>query len=49
VAEVRDFVQNTLNERPPRVSGEDGQKALAIAVAAEKSHLKSEPVQVSAE
>jgi predicted dehydrogenase len=49
VSEVRDFVQNTLNDRPPRVSGEDGLKALAIAVAAEKSHLKSEPVQVSAE
>jgi predicted dehydrogenase len=49
VAEVRDFVQNTLNDRTPRVSGEDGLKALAIAVAAEKSHLKSEPVQVSAE
>jgi predicted dehydrogenase len=49
VAEVRDFVRNTLTERPPRVSGEDGLKALAIAVAAEKSHLKAEPVQVSAE
>jgi predicted dehydrogenase len=48
IAEVRDFVQNVLNDRPPRVSGEDGLKALAIAVAAENSHLRSQPVQVSA-
>lgn len=49
VAEVQDFVRNVLNDRPPRVSGEEGLRALAIAVAAERSHLKSEPVQVLAE
>lgn len=46
VAEVRDFVQNMLHERPPRVSGEDGLKALAIAVAAEQSHLHGKPCRV---
>jgi predicted dehydrogenase len=38
VAEVRDFVHNVLHDRPPRVSGEDGMKALEIAIAAEESH-----------
>ena len=32
-----------LSDRAPRVSGEDGLKALAIAVAAENSHLQSNP------
>src|SRR5579863_6193430 len=36
--EDRDFVKSILDGRMPRVSGEDGLKALAIAVAAEKSH-----------
>ena len=36
VAEVRDFVDNMLNDRPPRVTGQDGLRALEIAVAAEK-------------
>ena len=49
VAEVRDFVQSVLNDRPPRVTGEDGLKALAIAVAAENSHVRSEAVKVSTE
>jgi predicted dehydrogenase len=38
VAEVRDFVHNMVHDRPPRVSGEDGMKALEIAIAAEESH-----------
>jgi predicted dehydrogenase len=46
VAEVNDFVQSMLNERLPRVSGEDGLKALEIAVAAENSHLQSRPCRV---
>jgi predicted dehydrogenase len=46
VAEVRDFVQNILHDRPPRVSGEDGLRALEIAVAAENSHLQSKPCSV---
>lgn len=47
LAEVRDFVQNMLEDRPPRVSGEDGLKALAIAVAAENSHLQGKPWEVT--
>jgi inositol 2-dehydrogenase len=47
LAEVRDFVSNMLNDRPPRVTGEDGLKALAIAVAAENSHLQGRPCEVS--
>ena len=46
LAEVRDFVQNILNDRPPRVSGDDGLKALAITVAAEHSYLQSKAVGV---
>jgi scyllo-inositol 2-dehydrogenase (NAD+) len=41
VAEVKDFIQNVAQDRPPRVSGEDGLRALAIAVAAERSYLQS--------
>ena len=37
LAEVRDFVDNMLHDRPPRVSGEDGLRSLEIAVAAENS------------
>ena len=47
LAEVRDFVQNMLNDRPPQVSGEDGLKALAIAVAAENSHRERRPCEVT--
>jgi scyllo-inositol 2-dehydrogenase (NAD+) len=44
--EVRDFVKNILDGRAPRVSGDDGLKALAIAVAAEESHKQAKPVAV---
>jgi predicted dehydrogenase len=47
LAEIRDFVESILQDRPPRVSGEDGLKALAIAVAAEDSHLQAMPTKVS--
>jgi len=47
VAEARDFVHNMLNDYPVRVSGEDGLKALAIAVAAENSHLQKRPCQIA--
>lgn len=47
VAEVRDFVDNVLNERPPQVTGRDGLRALEIAVAAEKSYLEGKPCGVS--
>ncbi len=46
LAEVRDFVQTILLDREPMVSGDDGLKALAVAVAAEESHKKSMPVAV---
>jgi inositol 2-dehydrogenase len=49
LAEVRDFVQSILHDRAPRVSGEDGLRALAIAVAAEASHKQSLPVAVELE
>jgi inositol 2-dehydrogenase len=47
LAEVRDFVQNILNDRPVRVTGEDGLKALGIAVAAENSHVQGKPAKVT--
>ena len=47
LAEVRDFVHNMLHGLAPRVTGDDGLKALAIAVAAEKSHLHSKPIEVA--
>jgi predicted dehydrogenase len=47
LAEVRDFVQNILNDRPLRVSGDDGLKALAMAVAAENSYLQKTAVKVT--
>ena len=46
LAEVRDFVQNILHDRELRVTGDDGLKALAIAVAAEESHKQSVPIVV---
>ena len=48
VAEVRDFVHNILHDKPLRISGEDGLRALEIAVAAESSHLQSKPCSVPA-
>jgi scyllo-inositol 2-dehydrogenase (NAD+) len=47
LAEIQDFVDSILQDRPPRVSGEDGLKALAIAVAAENSHLQAKATKVS--
>ena len=47
LAEIRDFVDTMLHDRPPRVGGEEGLKALAIAVAAENSHLQAQPAKVA--
>jgi scyllo-inositol 2-dehydrogenase (NAD+) len=47
VAEVRDFVDNMLNDRPPRVTGDDGLRALEIAVAAENSYREGKSCGVS--
>lgn len=44
--EVRDFVQRILAGQPPRVSGLDGRHALAIALAAERSHRESRAVSM---
>lgn len=49
VAEVRDFVSNIVNDRPLRVGGEEGLRALEIAVAAESSYLQSRPCRVARE
>ncbi len=46
IAEMRDFVDCILHDRQPRITGEDGLKALAIAVAAETSHLNGQAVKV---
>jgi scyllo-inositol 2-dehydrogenase (NAD+) len=47
LAEVRDFVDRILNDRPPSVTGEDGLKALTLAAAAEESHHESKTVRVT--
>jgi predicted dehydrogenase len=49
LAEVRDFVQNVLDDKPVRVTGEDGLKALATAVAAESSMKQARAVKVTLE
>ena len=49
VLEMRDFVHNILHDKPLRVSGNDGIKALAIAAAAEASHLQGRPVKIGAQ
>lgn len=46
LAEARDFVHTMLAGKAPRVTGEDGLRALEIAVAAENSHLRSQPCKV---
>jgi predicted dehydrogenase len=47
LAEARDFVHNMLHDLAPRVTGDDGLKALAIAVASEQSHLQARPIEVA--
>ncbi len=49
LAEIRDFVSNMLHDRPPRVTAEDGMRALEIAIAAEESHLQGTPRRVEGE
>lgn len=41
LAEIQDFVRNMLHDRVPRVTAEDGLRALEIAVAAEESYLEA--------
>ena len=47
--ELRDFVRSILANSPPPVGGEDARRALAIALAAERSCRDSRPVLVSDE
>ncbi len=47
LAEMQDFVESILKNRQPRVSGEDGLRALAIAAAAENSYLQAKAMKVS--
>jgi inositol 2-dehydrogenase len=49
LAEARDFVHTMLSDQAPRVTGEDGLRALEIAVAAENSYLQGRPLKVSQE
>jgi predicted dehydrogenase len=49
LAEVRDFVHRMLTDRAPLVTGEDGLRALQIAVAAENSHLHARAYKISQE
>jgi len=46
LAEMRDFVERILHDKPLRVTGEDGLRALDISVAAENSHLNAKPCKV---
>lgn len=47
--EVRDFVHNMLHDLPPRVTAEDGMRALEIAIAAEESHIQGSPRKVESD
>jgi inositol 2-dehydrogenase len=49
LAEDRDFIDALLHDKPVRVTGEDGLKALATAVAAENSYKQGKPVKVTLE
>ncbi len=46
LAEAREFVHTMLAGKAPRITGEDGLRALEIAVAAENSHLRGQPCKV---
>jgi scyllo-inositol 2-dehydrogenase (NAD+) len=48
LAEMQDFVETMLSDRPPRVTAEDGLRALEIAAAAELSHRNGKPCAVRA-
>jgi scyllo-inositol 2-dehydrogenase (NAD+) len=47
VAEMQDFVDCMLSDREPRITGVDGLKALAMAVAAEESHKQGKAIPVA--
>lgn len=45
--ELDDFVRCILEDRPARPTGEDGRKALAVALAAEGSYRQGQPVSLA--
>jgi scyllo-inositol 2-dehydrogenase (NAD+) len=45
--ELRDFVRRIIVDEPVRVTGQDGRRALAVALAAEQSFRESRPVEIS--
>jgi scyllo-inositol 2-dehydrogenase (NAD+) len=47
VEEMKDFVEMLRSGREPRVTGEDGRRALAIALAAQRSHRERRPIALS--
>jgi inositol 2-dehydrogenase len=49
LAEVVDFVDTILSDRAPRVTGEDGLRAVQIAAAAEKSYQAAAPCLVDSD
>lgn len=49
VAEIRDFIDCIVNDRPPAVTGEDGRIATAIGIAATRSFDEGRPVDVAYE
>jgi inositol 2-dehydrogenase len=49
ILEIQDFVQTVLHDRQPRITGEDGLRALEMAVAAENSYLESKVCSVRQE
>ena len=44
VAELRDFIGGVVDRRPAAVTGEDGRRALAIALAADRAAASAQPV-----
>jgi predicted dehydrogenase len=44
--ELQDFVCCILEDRPTRATGEDGQKALAVALAAERSYRQGQTISI---
>lgn len=47
--EMRDFVRNIIAGKPVRVTGQDGRRALAAALAAEQSYRESRAVEITQE
>jgi predicted dehydrogenase len=46
--ELRDFVDSIIAGEPTRVTGQDGLRALAVSIAAERSYCESRPITLDA-